>query len=253
MKSTIKWLIASFVGASIYLCSCSKDNDITTTNNRSIKGSGNIVSKNITVENFSEIELKSYGNIKIYKGDQLTVSVSDYENLVDYHNIKVASGRLIITTEPDNVSFSNSKATFIITTNGSLNGIHLNGAGNIEIMSEFSNLQQLSITGSGNITACADLVTDKLNISIKGAGDINAKGSTTDLTANIFGTGNVYLRNMLAQNATCTIAGTGQIVVHAVANLNAAIRGIGNIEYYGSPKLQSSISGIGQIKRASDN
>ncbi len=242
----------SFIGAGIYLYSCTKDNDISIRNKRCIEGSGNIVSKNIATASFSEIELKSYGNVKIYKGDQLTVSVSDYNNLINYHTAEISGGRLVLKTTPNDLCFSNSKATFIITTPDPLNGVYLNGCGNIDIMSEFDKLQQLSITGSGNITLHSDIATDKLDIIISGAGDINAKGSTTDLIVNVFGAGNAYLKNMLAQNATCNISGTGQIIVHSVSNLNATIKGIGNIEYYGNPKLKSSISGMGQIKCVSE-
>lgn len=253
MKPTIRCLVLSFIGASMYLYSCTKDNDIISRDKRSIEGSGDILSKNIEITAFSEIELKSYGDVEIYKGEQLTVSISDYNNLINYHKAEIIGNRLVIKTDPGNISLTNSKAKFTITTPNLLNGIYLNGAGNFEIMSEFDNLHQLSIKGSGKITLHANTITDKLDISIYGAGDIIARGKTTDLSANVFGAGNVYLKDMKAENAVCNISGTGNISVHAVSNLEARINGIGSITYYGNPKLKTSISGVGQIKGISEN
>jgi hypothetical protein len=253
MKSILKCFLISFIGTGIGLFSCTKENNVYINDKKCLEGTGNIISKDIAIAGFSEIELKSYGEVQIYKGDQLTVNVSDYSNLIDYHKVEVSGGRLIIKTYPDNLTLSNSKATFIITTPDPLYGVYLNGCGNINVMSECDKLHHLSITGSGNITMHANVVTDKLDISITGAGDVNAKGSTTDLDASIIGAGNIYLKDMIAQNAACRVAGTGQIVVRAVSNLNATIAGIGNISYYGNPRLKSSISGIGQIKCVSEN
>ncbi|HEX2934525.1 MAG TPA: head GIN domain-containing protein [Bacteroidales bacterium] len=253
MKPTTRCLFLLFIGASIYLYSCKKDDDTISRDKSCIEGSGNIVSRNAETAAFSEIELKSYGNVEIYKGEHLTVRISDYNNLISYYKAEIIGNRLVLKTEPDNICLTNSKVTFIITTPNPLNGLYLNGAGNMDIMSEFNNLNQLSIKGSGKINLHANTITDKLDISIYGAGDIIAIGKTTDLSANIYGAGNVYLKNMQATNAVCSISGMGNITVHADSNLDATIKGIGNIEYYGSPNLKTSISGVGYIKCISEN
>jgi hypothetical protein len=210
-------------------------------------GKGNIVTESRPATNFQSIELLSSAKVDIVKGDTFIVEVSDYENIINNLSVKVVSNSLIISTDPITKILLNSKAHVTITMPDSLKSVALSGSGDLNINSAFKDLNTLTLTGSGNITASEKLNLDKLNASILGSGNITAKGNANTLTALISGSGNIKFVNFSALAADCTITGSGNIYVIAINTLKATISGSGNIEYTGNSAVISSITGSGAV------
>ena len=65
----------------------------------------------------------------------------------------------------------------------------------------------------------------------------------------ISGAGEYRGARLVSQNATVTVAGAGQVVIHAVKTLNATISGAGSVDYIGDPKVTERVSGAGRVRR----
>ncbi len=213
-----------------------------------ITGTGSIISKMRTFSKFDEIEIANNSDVEIYKGNELSVEVSDYENIIKYTQASVEGTRLIIKNEPENINISNSRSKVIIHTPVALHILHISGSGNIVLKDAFNELNKISVTGSGAIEAEQPCQLNKLNASITGSGDIQFKGTANDIILHISGSGDMRFSEVKASNVTCSISGSGDASVFATATLEAHISGSGDIEYFGHPTVNSSVSGSGEVK-----
>lgn len=241
MKTTKILFPILFVLVMVVMSSCNADI-------YGLYGRGNMASHTILVSDFSSVELLSSAQVQIVKGDAYEVVLTDYENLMDAHQLSVVDNKLLISTR---VGFPilNSKARVVITTPDPLNEVVLAGSGNILLLSEFNELNRLSILGSGNIKAGSDNRLSELETVIAGSGNIEVHGKTDELKAGISGSGSLFLDNLEAQNAECRISGSGSISVHVVEQLMAVITGSGNIIYSGSPEVDVHSSGSGHVSK----
>ncbi|MDD4971209.1 MAG: DUF2807 domain-containing protein [Paludibacter sp.] len=212
-----------------------------------ISGSGSIVTENRTATDFTSIELQTAADVEIVKGNTYKVSVSDYENIIQYLNVEVVNNRLIIKKNPLTVNLWNSKAKVVVTMPDPLYSLKLAGSGTLKVNSAFNDLEFLLLTGSGNVDLKCNCQLDKLEATISGSGNMNATGTVQDLYTKISGSGNIRFSNMKATNATCTLSGSGNMYVYIEDKLEAFLSGSGDIVYSGSPSVNSNLSGSGHI------
>lgn len=207
----------------LFFFACSHENDAIET-----KGSGNIKSNTQSLNSFTEIEIENNCDVELVKGTENKVEFSDYENIIQYLKFELVGNKLIVKTAPDNISINNSKAKAKIYVKGNLNKIFILGSANVDLVNSFSGLNELSITGSGNLNALQNIVTPNIDCSISGSGNMN-------------------ILKINAANAKCSVSGSGEISIHVTKSLNASISGSGTISYQGNPSLIQNMSGSGSI------
>jgi hypothetical protein len=212
-----------------------------------VTGKGNIITESRSATDFQSVQLLSAANITIVKDTLFKVEVEDYENIVKYISTKVVSHNLVISIDPITTILLKSEANLRISMPDSLIGLTIAGSGNIIVDSTFKDIQTLLITGSGNINLNKTETLNKVNASIAGSGNIKAKGSVKTLTALTSGSGDMNLAELVAEDATCTISGSGNMYVNATKTLKAIISGSGKIEYSGNPALTQNITGSGSV------
>jgi len=209
-------------------------------------GEGPVTSEECIVSDFSAIELLSSADVEISKGDSFRVVLSDYENLLDYWDIKVVNNTLLIQTKPF-TSLVTTRARVSIVMPDELEEVILSGSGDIEIKSAFENLERAVIGGSGNIVSSATTNYSTLSLRIAGSGNITLKGTAEEVNTITMGSGRMYLANLDVQKASCLIAGSGNIYMNVERTLNATISGSGNIYYTGQPAITISDNGSGNL------
>jgi len=62
------------------------------------------------------------------------------------------------------------------------------------------------------------------------------------------GSGRMHLANLIANDVTCIISGSGNMYVYAHNSLDATITGSGNIIYSGNPTVNVKTSGSGTVR-----
>lgn len=105
--------------------------------------------------------------------------------------------------------------------------LHVEGGANIEMNMKAN---RVKVIGEGGVKFEFDGIADELDVSISGAGYLDA----IDLKTN-----------------TCDfkIEGVGAGSVYVIRSLNASISGIGKIRYKGDPQVYKKIEGIGIVSR----
>ncbi|MFK7061044.1 DUF2807 domain-containing protein [Flavobacterium oreochromis] len=228
-----KLTLIIFTAIILISVACSKETTITEINDsNALVGSGSIVSKEVLLAQFEEIVLEKNCNVELIRGTEYKASISDYSNLVQYTKLENIGSKLIIKTEPQNIILNNSKAKVIIyLPEQTLKAINILGAGNINFKSQFNDITNIAISGSGNITNEVPSVTKSLNISINGSGSVDVLKTQS-------------------QMAICDISGSGNIKLAISDILNATILGSGNIYYQSNnnvTSITSVITGSGKV------
>lgn len=220
MKKMKTPAVVMLVCVSFLFCSCRKD---------IIRGKGDIVTQERAVANFDKVKIAGSTDVDIVPGASFRVVVSDYENLVDEVETSIHGTELKVGYKNNVwVTRGNSKVTI---TMPSLKGVTVDGSGNFNINSGFSNINYFSafVNGSGNIWL-HHLPADEVNVYISGSGDVRGFGLT-------------------AGKAKVTVEGSGNTEITANNQLDVRINGSGNVFYRGNPVMNVKISGSGKVER----
>ena len=127
-----------------------------------IKGDGNIITKEISISDYDEISYVGKVNIKYEQSNASPFfKITIDENILPHLDIKIKGKTLIIQPK-------NEKKYF----NGNSYGLNLQPTV-CEIKTSSRELKEISAVGGGEFIAKSPLKTDKLDISIAGSSTIN--------------------------------------------------------------------------------
>jgi hypothetical protein len=208
-----------------------------------ITGQGDFVTEERQVGGFTRIELLGAGTLEVVQGDTEGLSINAQQNLLPYIESRVVGSRLIIGPKQGYELKPTGTILYRLTVKN-LNGLTLNGSGEINIAALQTGNLNLDINGSGSISL-ADLQAGDLNLNINGSGRVTAAGAVERLEVDINGVGNFNGENLQAQKASTGISGSGQLVVWVIKTLDVNISGSGSVGYYGSPEVQ--VDGHGTV------
>jgi hypothetical protein len=110
------------------------------------------------------------------------------------------------------------------------------------------NLDGIEIDGSGDVSATG-VKSDNFEIEIDGSGNVDLEGSCGALTINVDGSGDINSKNLECQSADVEIDGSGDVDVFAENSLVLEIDGSGDVTVYGDPdNVRPRISGSGDLR-----
>lgn len=210
-------------------------------------GSGNIIEEEIIAGNFNSVNLASSADVKIVKGNRLEVFLSDYENLIEFWDIKVVNNTLTVQTKPF-TSISNTKALVTVVIPENLYALKVSGSGDIEVLDSFEMLEEAVIAGSGKISCDVPTDYDALKLAISGSGSINLTGNVLNLKTTTSGSGKFYLSGLVADEVTCIVSGSGNTYVNVLEYLDVMISGSGDVYYSGNPLIDVQATGSGKLR-----
>jgi hypothetical protein len=108
-------------------------------------------------------------------------------------------------------------------------------------------LDGLRLQGNGNISATG-INSRNLTVALPGSGNVHAAGTTTKLDVTISGEGTALLRELVARDANAALSGDGSIMLTATNSLTARISGTGAVLYGGNPpQVIPTVTGSGTI------
>lgn len=103
------------------------------------------------------------------------------------------------------------------------------GNANVTINVNFKSLEEIRMSGAGNLTGKGRIKVPKLQVHSSGAGDVD-------------------FEDIHAEELRVSVAGAGDAKVWATEELSVSIAGAGSVNYWGRPKvMKQSIAGVGSI------
>jgi hypothetical protein len=207
-------------------------------------GSGTVIFEERDVPVFDQIHLKGTGKVILTLAARQNVRVETDDNLMPYIRTEVENGKLVISHERKNMRPTVLK---IYTSATSLAGVSISGSGDINASDEFiSEDFYADIAGSGDMSL--KVRANSLESSISGSGSIYLVGSADSYDATITGSGDVDAFEMQARESTVVITGSGNCRVSVSDLLKTKITGSGDVLYKGHPEISKSITGSGKVK-----
>ncbi|MBT8239517.1 MAG: DUF2807 domain-containing protein [Croceitalea sp.] len=214
-----------------------------------IKGNGKVVTVERSVGTYDAVRLAGWFDVDLVAGKEGEITIMGEENLIEYIETEVKDGKLVIKVEKGvNLVSSNWKSGMLITVPiESVNDVSLSGSGDVvgKTMIKSDDFQT-SISGSGDISLAIE--AKNIKASISGSGDIELTGKTTDLVVSVSGSGDVKAYDLEAEFVEASVSGSADITVTANQSLKARVSGSGDITYKGNPKkIDTKTGGSGDI------
>lgn len=202
------------------------------------------------VGSFNRLELGGHFDLRLKKGDKAEVTIETEDIGPDEIITEIRNNTLHIRMK-DNRKWGKSdlKRSIIYLTYTDLRGIQWDGAGNITTESELvTDKFELEISGAGNVQM--DLNVDDLQVDMSGAGNIELRGSAKTQNVQMSGAGNYNGFDLKSERAKVDMSGVGNVRVYATKELNASASGVGAVRYKGNPEsiIKNSSSFLGSIK-----
>jgi len=215
---------------------------------KKIKGNGNIETETRTVSDYEKISIAGSFDVKLYKGSEGEITVKADENLMEYIITEVKKGSLQIKTKKG-YNIRTRKTIKIMVPFSDIEAVSLAGSGEVftEDTIEANDLK-LSVAGSGNMKL--DVSSKNLKSSVAGSGNLKLMGDTKELKCSVAGSGNINSFDLKANKVTVNVAGSGNVRVNAIDEIHAKTAGSGDIYYSGNPEIQKIKSvGSGSVRK----
>lgn len=218
-----------------------------------ITGSGNI-HVNSDINTGGEAQFKILGSGDMYASNvkagnvKATVNGSGdlYLDLVDAGSITATvNGSGDLTIQQANASnefvtsVSGSGDITISSASSKDASTTVNGSGDMLIESLKTSSFTCSVNGNGDLE-CESLQAINAAASIAGSGDITLAGRSGSAGYNVVNSGWIDAADLIVDNVSANVTGSGTIECTANATLKANVSGSGEIEYSGNPKLSAS-------------
>jgi len=217
---------------------------------KSVKGNGELETITRNVGDYDEISVAGFFDVTLVAGNEGELTIEGESNLLQYIETEVDGDRLTIKVKnKQNLKTSWGKDIKIRVPFRDLNQVSLSGSG--EIMSTDvikANNFRVSVSGSGDINLVVEASSTESRVT--GSGDLVLRGSTRDHETSVTGSGDLEAGRFKADNVDAKVTGSGDIRVSCDKSIRARVTGSGDIEYVGNPtKQDTKVSGSGDISR----
>jgi Putative auto-transporter adhesin, head GIN domain len=120
--------------------------------------------------------------------------------------------------------------------------------GDVRIEVPVRSLSGVLIEGSGEVEL-RGLDEQRLELEVRGAGDITASGTVDQLSATIQGAADAELDNLAARTASVTVQGAADADLRVSEELDVTVQGAADVSYRGDPIVRSEIEGAGDLRQ----
>ena len=207
------------------------------------EGEGPVQTQTRTPGSFQKVALDISAHVKVLKAEQNAVEISAQENLMEKIKTHVSGSALTISSDG---CISTDEKILVTVYLNELDGLEINGSGNINVPDTFFvDKIKLEINGSGDISG--KFIAAKIDLEIKGSGNITLTGSANKEDIEIRGSGNINSQSLICNEANIDVAGSGDVRVYAIKNLDVDVAGSGSVYYKGKPTINSHVAGSGKV------
>ena len=221
-------------------------------NGKGIRGSGDLVTLELDLADFTRINLSHTAKATISQSDQFRVVVRLDDNITDRlrinRNAVQVEGnaiRLPDQSRPgdrleiglENGSYNNITLEVEIAL-PDLRSLELSGAARAAI-SDFAvdRAVEFDLSGASHLSGSID--TGALTCRLSGASSLSLSGSGSDLSADASGASNLQLGDFTCRDANIELSGASQGLVQPAGTLDAKLSGASSLRYKGNPTLGS--------------
>ncbi len=205
----------------------------------------NYVLETRNVDNFDEIDINGGFTVHLMACEDPFLEIEAHKDDVDNVKVSVRSGRLYVSQRN---KVKKIKPITLHIGVQELDKIILQGGINLtsDIPLESRNLD-LDVAGGINIDL--EVNTNYLNIEAEGGVNIAICGVTDKADVELIGAGNLNAFCLAVDEMDLDIEGAGKANVNVINNLEISAEGVATVRYKGNPEVEKDVQGIASVRR----
>jgi hypothetical protein len=188
-------------------------------------GSGKLLKEKRNVGSFDSISTEGAFDIEVVCQKPQEVEISGDDNILPLVSTEVSNNVLHIRNLRN---YSASQPLTVRISLPDLVGIHLSGAGNIEV---------------------SGLKNDKFEIDVSGAPTIMASGETKALKIDASGAAKIDTHKLRAARVEVDSKGVSGVEVYAAEQLDVTVSGPSHVIYTGNAVVNKTVHGPGSVEK----
>lgn len=185
------------------------------------------------VATFSKIAYRLPGKLYLRQGSPQKVEIEANEESLTKIKTNVEGDKLIIETESKWTNWGNDD-------------------GNITVYITVKDINAVSVSGSGELTAETKIVADELDLKVSGSGSLTAELQVSgELRADVSGSGGMELKGSCSKYSS-NVSGSGKVTIQTASEeVSFSVSGSGKINASGTAKkVKANVSGSGRVLAA---
>ena len=226
MRKVIAIICSMFLLATTVFSQKDKDKEI------KIEGSGNVVTKDVPVQPFDQLEASGIFNVVLTQGNKESLKIEAEDNLQPLFEVKNEGGKLMVDMKKDSHFNSKKKMTVYITFKN-LKSMDLKMVGNVTSTGNL-NFGDLSLANKSVGSVDLALNAQKLDINNKSVGNLKLSGKAENAVIRSNSVGAIKASDLLVQTMDIDNDGVGSAEVNAVKELKVKDSFLGKVKNTGS-------------------
>jgi hypothetical protein len=209
-----------------------------------ITGSGSLQTTSFPVSPFNSFSYFGAANIEIVQSSNYGVEIEAQQNIIDALTLTEQNGEVILSLNP--CVQGNAIINITIRTN-QLNSIFLSGSGDCESEDLWTGSNLLVRADGAWDVELQGLLYDNIEVRLSGSSNAELSGTAANQNILLEGSNNFRGFDLLGQQVSVRIDGSGSAQVNAQISLEVLINGAGTVAYKGMPTISSDINGAGSV------
>jgi putative autotransporter adhesin-like protein len=197
-----------------------------------IKGSGNVITKDVAVQPFDQLQASGVFSVVLTQGSKEAVKIKADDNLQQLFEVKNEGSKLIVSMKKDSHFSSDEKMTVYITFKN-LKSMELKMVGNVSSEGSLS-FSNLSLDNSSVGSVDLALNASKLDIKNKSVGSLKLKGKADNAVIKSNSVGSIRASEFVVQTMDIDNDGVGSAEVNAAKELKVKESFLGKVRNAGS-------------------
>ena len=206
-------------------------------NRKTIEGSGNIITREISVQSFDQLQASGIFNLQLSQGDKEQVKIEADDNFQDLFIVKNDGSKLIIDMK-DDVNIHQKKNTMkIYVTFKKLKSMDLSMVGRT-ISDEKLSFDELKLKNQSVGSVDLNMSVQKLHMDNSSVGSVKLTGSADNAVIKSNSVGSIQAGEFVVQKMDIDNSGVGSAEVNATKELKVSDSFLGKVRNKGAAQVK---------------
>ena len=201
-----------------------------------IEGSGNVITKEITVKSFDELNASGIFNLQLSQGDKESVKIEADDNLMDLFTVENEGSTLKISMKK-NSNFNSKKHLKVYVTFKTLKSMELSMVGGTS-SDEKLKFADLKLKNQSVGSVSLNMTLQTLNLENQSVGSVKLEGSAENAVVKSNSVGSINAGNFIVQKMDIENNGVGSATVNAEKELKYSDSFLGKVSNKGSATVK---------------
>jgi len=206
---------------------------------KKIEGSGNVVTKDVAVQSFNELDVSGVFHLVLVQGSKEAVKIEADDNLQDLFEVKNEGSKLMVSMKKDS-HYSTKKKINVTITFKQLKSMDLKMVGNVTQEGNMS-FDNLSMDNKSVGAVTLSFNAQKLDLDNKSVGDMNLSGKVDNAVIKNKSVGALKATDLVVQTMDINNDGVGSAEVNAVKEIKVKDSFLGKVKNVGAATIKKKV------------